>query len=954
MGSRRTTAVLLAAVLCVPVWLAGTFTVDVRPAGAASPVTLVPLPSGGLNTYTNEALTIGPDGNVWYALTSSPLAGFIGSVTPAGGVTEYRLPTGATPVSIASGADGKLWYTDNGRNLVGKITTAGVRTEYTLPTGNTPGQIARGGDGNLWFANWDADSPTWHGIGRITTAGVVTFFGTGYVGVAIASASDGGLWYCGTPRIGTDQLLHIATNGSETAITTMTQACSGIADAGGGAVWFVDGGMVYRRAANGTVSQVPAAPAPYAVAGGSIASQPDGTLWVDARASLEMPPEPSGLLRIGADLVPGVITIANFQRVQDWSTRVTGVVAGSNLIAFGRNDNAIGLLPLGAKTLTTTSLTVPAVPVPVGQATTLTASVSAVGGTGTPTGGVSFFVQDSGQFRLLGSAPVVRGHATLTLGPTQLVGDGSFFAAADYGGDANHVGSQSLALEFSIAPRYSSFTLLQIPTAGPRFVCMDPTPDCVLLPRGQAVVLDAIVFPDRAAPVAPPGIWPTGSVRFITVMGTILGSAPLVNGIARFEAAPLATRTQINAWYDGDNSFVRGGDGLWVTPVPAPSPPQWHFEAVDGPGRSTGGITGNVGAGASSVVFGGVPHVFSYDATHGDLRHAWLAGGWHAETLDGASTGPVGRINANVGQDTTALVSGGRLHVFFYDATNGALRHGWWSGTHWSFETLDGTATALARGHTANNVGLFATATTYGTGIHVYYYDRTRGDLRHVRWTGTGWTTETLDGNATDLSGRVNRDVGRDISVVLYGGAPHLWYRDATNGDLRHGWRVGSAWHFETLDGNANSSTTGSVNSDLGSFTAVALFGGAPHVWYYDHGGGALRHAWWTGWAWHFEDLDGWGGWAGEVFANVGADATATLLGGLPHVWYRDATNGDLRHGWWNGSRWNFEALDGFAGTSGRRTGDLGYDTTVLLIAGLPHLWYYDLTRGDLRHAWVA
>jgi len=52
------------------------------------------------------------------------------------------------PQGITAGPDGALWFTkDRG---IGRITTAGVITEY--PTVNTaPTQITAGPDGELWF-----------------------------------------------------------------------------------------------------------------------------------------------------------------------------------------------------------------------------------------------------------------------------------------------------------------------------------------------------------------------------------------------------------------------------------------------------------------------------------------------------------------------------------------------------------------------------------------------------------------------------------------------------------------------------------------------------------------------------------------------------------------------------------------------------------------------------------
>jgi hypothetical protein len=432
----------------------------------------------------------------------------------------------------------------------------------------------------------------------------------------------------------------------------------------------------------------------------------------------------------------------------------------------------------------------------------------------------------------------------------------------------------------------------------------------------------------------------------------------LANGLAKVTVPllPAGTLVRVVVSYSGDSNYQPfdspAAAGVQLTGPPPP--PRWRFETNDGAGGTASGhLSTDIGGGASGVTYAGGPHVFSYDATNGNLRHAWYDRGWHAETLDGAGADAFGRVNADVGRHTSALIYGGLPHVFYYDASNGDLRHAWWDGAHWRFEITDGSANAVAARHVVRDVGETPAVSTYGIQVHVYFHDVTNGDLRHAWWDGARWNSETLDGNTVDGSGRRNADLGQDATVTLYAGTPHVWYYDATGGNLRHGWWTGSLWLFETLDGNMTASS-GRVAGDVGRHPTVLLYNGLPQVWYHDASGGALRHAWWTGAAWNYEDLDGFGGFSGEVIADVGADATAMLYGGAPHVWYRDATFGYLRHAFWDGSAWRFEALDGFVGGDGRVSRDVGNTPTALVFDGQPHVWYHDTTNGGLRHGWYG
>lgn len=306
----------------------------------------------------------------------------------------------------------------------------------------------------------------------------------------------------------------------------------------------------------------------------------------------------------------------------------------------------------------------------------------------------------------------------------------------------------------------------------------------------------------------------------------------------------------------------------------------------------------------ATVAYNNQLHAFYYDETNGNLRHAWTdANGWHAETLDGSATGVSG-YSTHVGRYVSATVYGG-IQVFYYDLANASLRHAWYDNTSWQFETLDAVG----------DVGQFVSIVNYG-GLHAFYHDATNGDLKH-KWYDGSWHTEVLDSAGY---------TGQYISISQYGGL-HLFYYDAGQGDLRHAWYAGQGWQFETLDSSA----------DVGKYTSVAN-NGTMHLFYYDATNGNLRHAWWAYWnsRWEFETLDSVG--------DVGRYTSAVVYGDL-HVFYYDATNGDLKHAFYQGG-WQFERLD----TASLSVG-MYVSSTVF---GTPHLFYHDPLFGTLRHGFWA
>ena len=96
-----------------------------------------------------QAITNGPDGALWFTAF-----GRVARITTSGSITHFKL----------GGPDGALWLTDNGAGKIGRFATNGQLTEFRLPSGLSPVGIAAGPDGALWFTA----APY---IGRITVSG---------------------------------------------------------------------------------------------------------------------------------------------------------------------------------------------------------------------------------------------------------------------------------------------------------------------------------------------------------------------------------------------------------------------------------------------------------------------------------------------------------------------------------------------------------------------------------------------------------------------------------------------------------------------------------------------------------------------------------------------------------------------------------------------------------------
>ncbi len=155
-------------------------------------------------------ITKGPDGALWFSseYASNLNAGsWIGRITTSGVVTQHKIPFPVNPGPLTAGPDGAIWFAGinfNGGNVIGRVTTSGVFSEYA----GQPGQIGQvlgltaGPDGALWFTNYSVPGDfgfyPYPSIGRLTTAGVFTTYGSPYVtegAMGITPGSDGAIWF---------------------------------------------------------------------------------------------------------------------------------------------------------------------------------------------------------------------------------------------------------------------------------------------------------------------------------------------------------------------------------------------------------------------------------------------------------------------------------------------------------------------------------------------------------------------------------------------------------------------------------------------------------------------------------------------------------------------------------------------------------------------------------------
>ncbi len=217
---------------------------------AASTVKAVEYP---IPAFTGSILdlTAGPDGAVWF---TEKQGATIGRITPRGTVHLFPLPSpdpGYQPpqvIGITTGSDGALWFA-SAAPYAGRLTTAGVFSWFPMPTGSN--WVAAGPDGNLWFVELNGH------IARVTTTGVVTDFPappSGNVPATIIAGPDGAMWFSdGAQMIG-----RLTMSGVYTEYPLdhpSNTAC--LAVGSDGKVWIAEEGYLAEVSSTGTMKDHP-------------------------------------------------------------------------------------------------------------------------------------------------------------------------------------------------------------------------------------------------------------------------------------------------------------------------------------------------------------------------------------------------------------------------------------------------------------------------------------------------------------------------------------------------------------------------------------------------------------------------------------------------------------------------------------------------------------------------
>jgi len=223
----------------------------------------------------------GPNGNLWFTM---PVGGEIARMNPqTKAVTEFDLQGNCAPHAIALGPDGAMWF-GCADGQIGRITTAGAVTYYSTQFNGQTGagvpieSLITGPDGNLWFGQYDIAS-----VGVISTSGVMlnrlrlrTLPGVS----GLTVGGDGNVWVSYTNDFA---IFRITPSGVVSQFRVDNQL-DDVATASTGDVWGApvagSNDSIQVLAPNGTATSLP-----FPGYSSTIARGPLGFMWLGDRAT---------------------------------------------------------------------------------------------------------------------------------------------------------------------------------------------------------------------------------------------------------------------------------------------------------------------------------------------------------------------------------------------------------------------------------------------------------------------------------------------------------------------------------------------------------------------------------------------------------------------------------------------------------------------------------------------
>jgi len=259
--------------------------------------------------------------------------------------------------------------------------------------------------------------------------------------------------------------------------------------------------------------------------------------------------------------------------------------------------------------------------------------------------------------------------------------------------------------------------------------------------------------------------------------------------------------------------------------------------------------------------------------------------------------------------------------IFFADQHSYNIRHAYYDGASWKFETLETYSPFL--------YGCSGDLDSHDF-PHIAYAHKTSEEqvsLKYAYYDGASWVVQLVDGG----------QCGCPSLSVDPNNKPHISYFENQSETLRYAYHNGVSWHIQTVDNFVVLYNWGrSIATDSYDMPHIAYFREPKYQTIH------LTYAYFNGTSWVIETV------AHETLGySVFYPSVSIAIDSHdnPHISYRGSTE-DLRYAYFNGTSWNLQLVPG------SESDDVQSISIALDSYDNPHIGYCDLIGRSLRYAY--